>query len=91
MGISFASTIDPLNGRSTQALGQFFTVMLTLLFLSVDGHLVLVDTIVKSYDALPPAGPGWTRRNSVRSRCSAAMPSWRACCWRCRSASCCFA
>jgi len=58
MGINFAATIDPLNGRSTQALGQFFTVMLTLLFLSVDGHLILVDTIVKSYDALPP-GQAW--------------------------------
>lgn len=58
MGINFASTIDPLNGRSTQALGQFFTVMLTLLFLSVDGHLVLVETIVKSYEALPP-GQAW--------------------------------
>ncbi|WP_298091499.1 flagellar biosynthetic protein FliR [uncultured Sphingomonas sp.] len=58
MGIGFASTIDPLNGRSSQALGQFFTVMLTLLFLSVDGHLVLVDTVVKSYDALPP-GQAW--------------------------------
>ncbi|MFW1012926.1 flagellar biosynthetic protein FliR, partial [Vibrio parahaemolyticus] len=40
MGISFASSIDPQNGRSSPALGQFFTTMLTLLFLSVDGHLV---------------------------------------------------
>lgn len=47
MGLNFATTVDPLNGRSSQALGQFFTVMLTLLFLSVDGHLVLVETIVK--------------------------------------------
>ena len=58
MGINFASTIDPLNGRSTQALGQFFTVMLTLLFLSVDGHLILIDLLVKSYDVLPP-GAAW--------------------------------
>jgi flagellar biosynthetic protein FliR len=58
MGLNFATTVDPLNGRSSQALGQFFTVMLTLLFLSVDGHLVLVETIVKSYEALPP-GQAW--------------------------------
>ena len=32
--------------------------MLTLLFLSVDGHLVLVDMVVQSYDALPP-GAAW--------------------------------
>ena len=58
MGIGFASSIDPQNGRSSPALGQFFSVMLTLLFLSVDGHLVLVDMIVRSYDTLPP-GSAW--------------------------------
>lgn len=58
MGLSFATTIDPQNGRSTPALGQFFSLMLTLLFLSVDGHLVLVDMLVRSYRALPP-GAAW--------------------------------
>ncbi|WP_210357514.1 MULTISPECIES: flagellar biosynthetic protein FliR [Sphingomonas] len=54
MGLGFANTIDPQNGRSTPALGQFFSVMLTLLFLSVDGHLVLVELLVKSYQTMPP-------------------------------------
>ena len=58
MGIGFAQTIDPLNGQSSPAIGQFLQVMLTLLFLSVDGHLILVDTVVRSYDALPP-GAAW--------------------------------
>ena len=58
MGIGFASSIDPQNGRSTPALGQFFSILLTLLFLSVDGHLVLVDLLVRSYAALPP-GAAW--------------------------------
>ena len=58
MGIGFASSIDPVNGRSSPSLGTFFTVMVTLLFLSMNGHLVLVEMIVKSYDALPP-GAAW--------------------------------
>ena len=58
MGIGFASSIDPQNGRSSPALGQFFSIMLTLLFLSVDGHLVLVEMLVRSYQALPP-GAAW--------------------------------
>lgn len=58
MGIGFANAIDPQNGVSTPALGQFLQIMLTLLFLSVDGHLVLVDMLVRSYDALPP-GAAW--------------------------------
>jgi len=54
MGIGFASSIDPQNGKSSPALGQFMSIMLTLLFLSVDGHLVLVEMLVKSYDVMPP-------------------------------------
>ncbi len=56
MGLGFASAIDPQNGRSTPALGQFFSVMLTLLFLSLDGHLILVQLLVRSYELLPPGG-----------------------------------
>lgn len=58
MGLSMATTVDPINGRPSPALGQFFSLMLTLLFLSVDGHLVLVEMVVKSYDAMPP-GQAW--------------------------------
>ncbi|WP_353203214.1 flagellar biosynthetic protein FliR [Sphingomonas sp.] len=66
MGIGFASAIDPQNGRSTPALGQFFSMMLTLLFLSVNGHLILVEMIVKSYDALPP-GAAWLRPQQLEN------------------------
>jgi len=66
MGIGFASSIDPINGRSTPALGQFFTMMLTLLFLSVNGHLILVEMIVKSYDVLPP-GDAWLSVDQLKN------------------------
>ena len=65
MGLGFATAIDPQNGRSTPALGQFFSVMLTLLFLSVDGHLVLVDMLVRSYDVLPP-GAAWLGADRIK-------------------------
>ena len=58
MGLSFATAIDPQNGAASPALGQFLSILLTLLFLSVDGHLVLVDMLVRSYQALPP-GAAW--------------------------------
>lgn len=66
MGLGFAQAVDPLNGRSSPALGQFFTIMLTLLFLSLDGHLVLVEMIVRSYDALPP-GQAWMGPERLRA------------------------
>jgi len=66
MGLGFASAIDPQNGKSSPALGQFFSVMLTLLFLSVDGHLMLVDMIVRSYDAMP-VGDAWMGADRLRA------------------------
>ncbi|MFD1787445.1 flagellar biosynthetic protein FliR [Sphingomonas floccifaciens] len=66
MGIGFAQAVDPLNGTSSPALGQFLSILLTLLFLSVDGHLILVDLIVRSYQALPP-GAAWIAPERLRN------------------------
>lgn len=65
MGIGFANMLDPGSGRSSSAIGLFLSVMLTLLFLSLDGHLVLVDMILKSYTALPP-GAAWLATGQMR-------------------------
>ena len=65
MGIGFASAIDPQNGHSTPALGQFFSMILTLLFLSMNGHLMLVEMIVKSYDVLP-VGAAWLKPDQLK-------------------------
>lgn len=65
MGIGFANMIDPNSGRSSPAIGQFLSILLTLLFLSLDGHLVLVDMVVKSYIALPP-GAAWMNAAQLR-------------------------
>ncbi|TPG21132.1 flagellar biosynthetic protein FliR [Sphingomonas koreensis] len=58
MGLGFASMNDPQTGQSSQAVGQFMSILLTLLFLSLNGHLMLVEMVVKSYDAMPP-GAAW--------------------------------
>ena len=54
MGLGFAAAVDPQNGHATPALGQFLSILLTLLFLALDGHLVLVDLVMRSYEAMPP-------------------------------------
>ncbi len=66
MGIGFAQAIDPQNGQSTPALGNFLSILLTLLFLSVDGHLVLVELVVRSYEAMPP-GAAWLSPERLRN------------------------
>jgi flagellar biosynthetic protein FliR len=65
MGLGFANMIDPNSGRSSPAIGQFLSILLTLLFLSLDGHLVLVDMILRSYQAMPP-GAAWLSAGQLR-------------------------
>jgi flagellar biosynthetic protein FliR len=54
MGLGFAAAVDPTSGHPTPALGQFLSILLTLMFLAVDGHLVLVDLVIRSYEVMPP-------------------------------------
>lgn len=57
MGLGFASMIDPQSGQSTQVVGQFLSIIATFLLLGMNGHLLLIGYVVKSYQALPPGGP----------------------------------
>ncbi len=54
MGLGMASMIDPVSGASTPVLGQMLSIVATFLFLSMDGHLLLIRFIIASYTALPP-------------------------------------
>ena len=58
MGMSLASTVDPHSGAHSPALGQYFAVVLTLVFLATGGHLVWLRLLVESYSAFPP-GQTW--------------------------------
>src|SRR3546814_11450303 len=42
----------------------FLMILMTLLFLAVNGHLVLVELIVKSYETMPLGG-GWLTRDRM--------------------------
>ncbi len=61
MGLGFASLNDPQSGASTPVIGQFLSIVATLLLLAMDGHLMLISIIVDSYHTLPPgrAFPGF--------------------------------
>ena len=66
MGLGFATAIDPQRGASTPAVGQFLSIVMTLLFLALDGHLILVDLIVRSYRVLPP-GEAWLAASQLKN------------------------
>ena len=56
MGMAIATAIDPNSGSQSSALGQFFGVVLTLIFLAVGGHLLWLRLVIESYALLPPDG-----------------------------------
>ena len=58
MGMSMAVTADPNGGGQTTAFGQYFTIVLTVIFLAVGAHLKWVALLVESYRSFPP-GDTW--------------------------------
>ena len=58
MGLSFAFNIDPVHGASTPALGQFYSLLVTLTFLALNGHLILIETLVDGFRTLPVGATG---------------------------------
>lgn len=59
-GLGFASIVDPVNGVNVTTIGQFYMILATLIFWTVDGHLLLINMIVISFDAFPVNSPWWT-------------------------------
>ncbi|MDH4562676.1 flagellar biosynthetic protein FliR [Pseudomonas sp. BN411] len=56
MGLGFASMVDPTNGVSVPVLGQFYLMLVTLLFLAMNGHLVVFEILAESFVTLPVGG-----------------------------------
>lgn len=55
MGLGFAQMMDPANGIAVPMVSQFYTVLATLIFLALNGHLVLIEVLVESFNAIPIA------------------------------------
>lgn len=60
MGLGFASMVDPQNGVMVPVISQFYLVFVTLVFISLNGHLILIQVLAESFLTLPvgPVGLG---------------------------------
>ena len=56
MGLGFASMVDPANGVTVTVLSQFHLMMVTLLFVSMNGHLAMIEVLAESFYSLPIGG-----------------------------------
>lgn len=53
MGLGFARMVDPANGVQVPVVSQFLIIMATMLFVTLNGHLMLIDLLVRSFEILP--------------------------------------
>lgn len=53
MGLSFAVLYDPQTAGQTPVITNFFSLITTLIFLAVNGHLLIIQLLAESYDLLP--------------------------------------
>jgi flagellar biosynthesis protein FliR len=58
MGLGFAAMNDPSSGVSVTVLSQFYLLLSTLLFLSVNGHAIVIQLLIDSFTTLPMSGAG---------------------------------
>ncbi len=64
MGLSFAAFFDPDSGGRTAVVAEFMGLVTGLLFLALNGHLLMVNVVIRSFEWLPVSatplhGGGW--------------------------------
>lgn len=55
MGLGFAQMVDPSNGVTVPVVSQFYTIVGTLLFLALNGHLIVIEVLAESFQTMPIA------------------------------------
>ena len=53
MGLGFASMVDPASGVQVPVVAQILVISGSLFFLSVNGHLLMIELLVESFKTLP--------------------------------------
>jgi flagellar biosynthetic protein FliR len=61
IGLSFAMLVDPQSGSQSPLISQFYSLLATLVFLGLNGHLILIQLLVDSFTVLPVAPTGADR------------------------------
>jgi flagellar biosynthetic protein FliR len=58
MGLGFATFFDPQNTGDIPIIGSFLSLLVTLAFLAIDGHLKMIALLSQSFTALPISTDG---------------------------------
>ena len=66
MGLGFAALVDPANGINVPVVSNFYIILGTLVFLGLDGHLVIIHILANSFVTLPVDESGVGRESLWR-------------------------
>lgn len=56
MGLSMAQLVDPLSDATTNVLSQFYALLATVIYVLINGHLVLIKSLVQTFQTVPLMG-----------------------------------
>jgi len=56
VGFAMANALDPVSQVQTPVFGQLLTVLATLLYFQIDGHLLVILALGSSFQLIPPFG-----------------------------------
>ena len=63
MGLGFATSYDPQNTSQTPVVSEMIGFLTLLMFMSIDGHLMVISTLTQSFRAIPigtlPGSSSW--------------------------------
>lgn len=57
MGLGFATFYDPMSTSQTPVISEVITLLALLLFMAINGHLMMLATLTYSFTAIPVSAP----------------------------------
>jgi len=53
MGLGFATSYDPNSASQTPVISEFLGILALLLFMAINGHLMVIATLIQSFSVIP--------------------------------------
>lgn len=66
MGLNFAGFFDPSTNTQTSAVGRFYGNATTLLFIVMNGHLMVIQAVAASFQTFPLGGSAFDAIRTLR-------------------------
>lgn len=65
-GLGIATTVDPTQGVSVVVVSQWFLFLISLTFLALNGHLIVIEVVVESFYTMPIGTGAWSAEDYGR-------------------------